>query len=743
MERHNKTESYTAGVDQRIPLRTVQEAGADSRKPGPAVRECVSACFFCACYCGVIISLDKDDRIVKVVGDKKNPNSKGFICNKGVNMHTHLDNSQRLDKPLKRIDGKLQEISWEAAILGIGEKLKDIRERHSPRSIGMCFGGAENNTLAQFHGSLMLAGLGSRSMYSPVGIEFMSKWQVNEKMFGVLHMNGHPDFNRAEYIILMGGNPLASAPIEGPDLKRASKDPRRSLVVIDPRRTETAALADQHLMIRPSTDIFFLLAMLRVIINKGLYDQAHVDQYCTGFDAVKAAVQPFDLKHAEQMTAIPAASIERIAVDYASTDKALLFYHMGLVANRHSTLVSWVVQVIKVICNKKGREGTTLISPQFVDFNKLSGLMERGEKYRSRLRPQYEEVGNNLPVSIVPEEILTPGEGQVRAMIVSGCNPLKGFGNSAEMERAFDDLELLVSIDPFLTEVGRRADYVLPAACFQEQDNISFPGSWIFKHSFYQYLQKIREPRGDSWPEWKIYRRLLQATGPHGIDQKISSGVFTLIEKCYQWLGKGEQFEQPEWVVRIMAYFSGSSWKELQENPHGFIHQRETPYEYLQELGTDDKKVQLAVPEYIASLTALRNESLYTCKDFPLLLQTTCRTKANSNTMYHNKAWQKKNFDANRLLVHRSVVEPLGIDDGGEVNLVSETGSAIVKIEVSEDLMPQAIFLSHGWGLMSRDRSSKELEKGVSAGQFISHREGDEFTGMPFMNGVPCRLERV
>lgn len=710
---------------------------------GKAVKEKVSACFFCTAYCGVIISLDENDKIVKVVGDKNNPNTKGFICNKGVNLHTSLDSPHRLTHPLKRVDGKLVQVPWSQALQEIGDNLKQIRKKHSARAIALAIGGSENHTLEAVSGVMMLNALGSRNFYNPSGLEFLGRWTAAKKMYGVNVMDGHPDFEHSHYIVIVGGNPLVSCPPHGPVLKKAAKAANRTLVVVDPRRTETAAIADQHLGIRPSTDIYFLLCLLNTIIREELYDKEHVANHSVGLDQLKTTVADFTPEAVAAITGLDGEQIEKIAIDFAKADSAVLYYHMGVIANHHGTLVSWAVQCIKFITNNKGRRGGSLINPLILDMNKLEKMSDRVEKYRSRIVPRFQEIGSSLPTLFLADEILTPGEGQIRAMIVSGCNPLKAYGRCDEMEKAFDDLELIVSIDPFLTEVGRKADYVLPSCGFQEQENLSFPHSWIFKSPFTQLLHKVREPLGDSWPEWKIYQGILKHTGAQGLENHITQGLFSLMALVHKLTKKQGEFNQQQAMIKLIARFSDTSWQELNDKPHGFNINRDKAYNYLDNLETSDKKVHLAVSEFIQKASTLMSQPPRVNSDFPLLLSTSCRSKGNSNTMFHNNSWQKKNGDASQLVVHPADVSELDIKDQDKVKLLSQEVEDIVTISLSEDVTPGSIHLTQGWGLLSRDPSNNKTNGGISAGKFVPGKEYEALTGMPLLSGIPCRIERL
>ncbi len=710
----------------------------DATKSTKTTRECVSACFFCGSHCGAILTLDQNDRILKVVGDKRNPHSKGYLCSKGVGMRDVLDSPHRLTQPLKRIDGKLEEIPWEQAFREIGAELARIRREHAARSIGFALGGSMHTNLQALAGFLMLKGLGTRTAYGPPGLEFSGRYLVNQELYGSIHMDGHPDYEHTKYAIIMGSNPCVSKPIEARKLKALGEDPGRSLVVVDPRRSETAALADIHAQLRPSTDIYLLLAMLNLIISEELYDKDHVAKHSVGFEEIWPRVQRFTPRFVARATGLQEEVIAQIARGFGAAESAVLFYEMGVAANRHSTLASWAVQTLLFITNNIDKRGGSIIKPNPIDFDDPS------EPGKSRVRASgHDEIGGFLPATTLQDDILMPGPGRIRAMIVSGSNPVRGFTNAEKMDRAFADLELVVSIDPFLTEVGRVADYVLPACCFQEQENISFAIQWMYETPRIQLVQKIRDPLGDSLPEWEIYRGIMKYAGRKHVSYYLAQAAFGAFAWAQRLRRRPGGSNQQEALAKLIARLSGTNWGELERNPHGFDRSYKKPYHYLENLRTEDKKVHLAVPKLLAGIERLPERPSHTDARHPLVLCTTCRTPANVNTLMRDETWQRRNQNENALIVHPKDTSPLGVSDGDTVRLFTRTNDAEVKIRISEDARPGSVFLSHGWGLKSRDKNSEAMLGGVAASTFLPDDEGDEFTGLPFFNGVPCRIEKV
>lgn len=713
-----------------------------ARSNKPAVKEKISACFLCAGYCGVVLSLDEDDHVVKVVGDKNNPNTKGFICNKGVNLYASLDSPFRLTKPLKRIEGELRPVTWDDALNDIAARLRKIRKENGARSIGMAFGGSECQSPAMLSATMLMYGLGSRSIYSPAGLEFLARFLVAENMYGHAMMDGHPDFENTQYCIIVGSNPLVSCPPKGPMLKAMSSDAERTLVVVDPRRSETAEIADKYFPINPSADVYFLFAILNILVGEGLYDKSHVEKHSRGIEELAGLISVFTPEVAERFCGIKTADIETTAREFAAADSGLVYYHMGVIANHHATLVAWAVQTIKFITNNKGRKGGSLTNPTLVDMNKLQQLMPDEARYSSRTQPGLGEIGGCLPTTILADEILTPGSGQIKAMIVASCNPLRGYGEGGRMEQAFDGLELLVSIDPFLTEVGRKADFVLPSCAYWEQENIAFAHPWMFKTPFLQLAKPVRAPRGDSWPEWKIYRELLHRAGPIGLSHRVMHWTFYCFEKIHRLRRKPGVFNRQTATLKLLARFGSIDWQDLENKPHGYNAQRKQ-YDYLANIGTKDGRVALAIPEFIAELQKLPLVTLNPDREYPLRLSTVCRSRSNTNTMFHNALWQAKHTRDGDLKIHPDTAAKLAMKDGDEAHLQTASHRSRVSIHITDVALPGSAHLSHGWGLMSRKLGSDEQTLGVEAGRFASQDEYDALTGMPVLTGIPCRLDPV
>ncbi len=641
------------------------------------------------------------------------------------------------------MNDRLVEVSWDEALDGVAQGLLRVRERCGARSLGLALGGSGHPTAQVMLAFQLARSMGSRNLYSPVGLELSSKYLANQKLYGCSQMEGYPDFENSRTLVLIGANPLLSGPLHTKSLREAGKDPSRTLVVVDPRLTETGRLADMHLPIRPSTDIYFILSILQVITSESLYDQRMVRDHSRGLEQVKAAVAPFTPEVAARITGIGKKEILEVARGFATRGPSILFYDMGVVANRHSTLIAWAVQTIMFITGNAGRKGGTLLTPTLLNFNKSEKMAFGGDTYTSRMR-NYPEVCGFMPVTVLQDEILTPGPGQIRAMIVTGCNPLRAYTNSGKMEKAFRELEVLVSIDPFLMEVGRMAHYVLPVCSFHEQDNISFGFHGMFAERFVQLTKKVRDPIGQSRPEWMIYRDIGKRMGLTYMDAPPIHYGFEIAEKIRSLLGRPGELDRQEVFFRLLARAGRTSFAELEANPHGLILTKGKPVEFINEIRTPDKKAHLNVPEFLAAVRQLDLKPPRKDPRYPFILSTTCRTPANVNTLCRNEPWIKKNMSENSLVMHPEDAGSLGIGEGEQARLTSQVGKAAVPVSFSPDVMRGTVYLSHGWGLYSRDPGDgSDRVHGTPASLFVPDEDADAFTGLPFYSGVPCKVEKI
>lgn len=349
-----------------------------------------------------------------------------------------------------------------------------------------------------------------------------------------------------------------------------------------------------------------------------------------------------------------------------------------------------------------------------------------------------------MPVTVLQDEILTPGPGQIRAMVVAGCNPILAYTNMHKMAKAFESLELLVSVDPFLTEVGRRAHYVLPTCSYYEQENISFGFHEMYPTRFVQLTRRVREPLGQSRPEWRIFRDLSKRMGVSFMNNPLAHYGLAGAEWVHRLRRQPGEFDCQQAIFKALARLGKTSWAELEAHPHGPSLDNGRSRDMMAEVRTPGKKARLNARELVQAMKGLPLPPPARVDQYPLLLATTCRTWANLNTMYRDEDWLRRNTPENRLTMNPQDAAELGLAEGEAALLNTRTGEDRVVVALSADASPGCVFLSHGWGLDSRDpREASGGKRGVAACAFLSDEEADEFSGMPFYSGVPCRVRKA
>ncbi|MGH8999371.1 MAG: molybdopterin-dependent oxidoreductase, partial [Acidimicrobiia bacterium] len=472
-----------------------------------------TACILCECNCGIEVRLGDDGRrFERIRGDKAHPASQGYTCEKALRLdHYQNGRAGRILHPLRReADGRFTEIDWDTAISEVAQRLGAVRDAHGGEAIFYYGGGGQGNHLGGAHASATLRALGSRYRSSALAQEKTGEFWVNRQMLGAMV---RADFEHCEVGIFVGKNPWQShsIPRARTTLKEISRDPERCLVVIDPRRTETAELADIHLAVRPGTDAWLLAALAAVLVQEGLVAKEWLAEHATDVDETATALAvvpvPEYCRRAGVDEALVRHTARRVA---AATGGVAVFEDLGVQMNRHSTLVSWLEKVVWVLTGNFGRLGTAYVPSHLVDIT-------RGGKTGGRRSPVAGArlISGLVPCNVIAEEILTDHPQRYRAMLVESANPAHSLADSPRMREALAALDTLVVIDVAMTETARLAHYVLPALTQYEKWEATF-----FNFEFPRNVFHLRRPVLDApdgpLPEPEIHARLVEALGELG-----------------------------------------------------------------------------------------------------------------------------------------------------------------------------------------------------------------------------------
>ncbi len=739
-----------------------------------------TGCVLCAQNCGLEV-LVENNRIVKVRGDKSNVRSEGYVCRKGANIAHHEHHAQRLTHPLKKINGKFERINWDQAIDEIAVKLKSIVDEHGPRSLAYMGGGGQGCHFEAAFGVRLLRGMGSKYHYSAIAQELTGIFWAYGRAVGRQYLFAVPDEKQSDMIVAVGWNGMQShqMPQAPRVLQHFSRDPDKLLVVIDPRRSETARIADIHLAIRPGTDALLTRAMIAIILQEGWHNNEYIRDHVSGFDMVEPWFKDFDARAAVRVCELDYDTVKEVCRQFASR-RSCMHPDLGVYMNRHSTVTTYLEIIMLAVCGRIGTPGGNVIPGQLMPIGAHTD--ERDPKNWKTVTTGFPALMGYHPPNVMPEEILSDNPQRLRAVLCCQSNPLRSYADTTEYEKAFNRLDLLVTADLAMTETAALAHYVLPArSAYESWDSTFF--AWTYPEIFFQMRRPIIEPEGEPLEVGEIMTRLADKLGiiPAVPDSLVEAAKgdrmafgaelmkyaqqepnalknmqFVLAKTLGKALGsvnlaalwgllitspKGFQ-EKAERVGFKPGFTIGEDiFKALLDHPEGLWIGRSDPENNLSELRTDDRRVQVYIPEledWIKGITAESEEAaLKGDGRYPLILNAGRHMSMNANTLMRDPAWNEGKR-ACTLAMNPVDAEKLGFRDGQMVRITTEAASAEIEIEVTEDARSGQVIIPHGFGL---DFNGNVY--GVNVNRLTKNTHRDAFAGTPLHRYVPCRVDAV
>lgn len=707
-------------------------------------------CNLCEAMCGVVIE-HQGDEIFSIRGDEEDPFSRGHICPKAVALADIHKDPDRLKTPLKRTANGWEEISWEDAFDLVGGRLREIREKFGRHSIAVYQG----NPTVHNYGSILFGQLFTRSLHSKNNFSATSVDQLPH-MLSALLLFGHqllmpvPDVDRTDFFLVIGGNPLISngSIMTAPDIKNRLKALRQrggKLVVVDPRRTETAQIADQHLFIRPGSDVLFLASLLNVLFEEGLTRLDRLGSFTVGLEEVRSALLPFTAERCAQATGIPAESVRTLARDFARADRAVCYGRVGASTQEFGGLCGWLLNVVNVVTGNLDREGGSMFTnpaADMVGFGTRIGMEGRFGRYKSRVRG-LPEFSGELPVAALAEDMLMPGPGQIRALVTSAGNPVLSTPNGRKLEGALQELEFMVSIDIYLNETTKHAHVILPPTFALEHDNYELAFHLLSIRNTAKYSPALFPKPENSRHDWEIFLALASRMGP------VQGPLGNLITRAKSLLGhKLGPTTLLDLALRTGPYgdhfnpFSkqGLSLKKLKKHPHGIDLGPLQP-NFPEKLHTSDKKIHLAPKPFLEDLSRA-DETLLQMPSASGLLLIGRRELRSNNSWGHNSLRMVKGKERCTLLMHPEDASMLTLQDGQRVKVSSRVGSVEVPLTVSDEVMPGVVSLPHGWG---HNREGMKLKiasqhPGASINDVTDESRVDLLSGVAALSGTPVTV---
>ena len=735
------------------------------------------SCTLCEATCGIAVSVDGSS-VTDVRGDGLDPFSRGYICPKATALADLHHDPDRLRTPLIR-DGDTgrakdglppgwRPASWDEAFDLVAHRLDGVRRRHGPDAIGVYQGNPTVHNLGLMtYGQVLLRNLGTRNLFSATSIDQLPHMLAALLMFGHQLLMPVPDVDRCDLFVCLGGNPAVSngSIMTAPDIRgrlRAILARGGRVVVLDPRRTETAELAGEHLFIRPGTDAALLLSVVHVLFAENLVRPGRLARFTTGLDAVRAAAAGFPPEATAGLTGVAAGEVRALARALAGTPRAVVYGRVGLCTQEFGGLAAWLVVVVNALTGHLDSPGGAMFTTPAIDPLALASRSGHGGsfgRWRSRVGG-LPEFGGELPVAALAEEIETPGPRRIRALITSAGNPVLSTPNGGRLQRALAGLDLMVAIDPYLNETTRFAHVILPPTGPLERSHYEIPLALYAVRNVAKYAPPVL-PRGpDQRHDWEICIELAsRLLGPRMLRPLARPGWAVLRRLGPEALLALGLLAGPYGLRRLLAGPHGLrrlldrrdagggrhgvlSLRRLRREPHGVDLGPLRP-RLPGRLGTRDGLVHLAPPEYLADLPRLRGR-LGGEPGAGLVLIGRRHLRSN-NSWLHNSARLVKGRPLCTLLMHPADAAARGLADGAPAVLSSRIGSVEVPVEVTDAIMPGVVSLPHGWG---HGRAGTRLSvagahPGVSVNDVTDERFVDVLTGNAAVSGVPVEVFAV
>jgi anaerobic selenocysteine-containing dehydrogenase len=736
-----------------------------------------TACILCECNCGLEVQLGGEGgkHFTRVRGDERHPISRGYACEKPHRLDHYQNATKRLTTPLRRRpDGSFEAIDWDTAICEVAQRLARVRDTFGGESIFYYGGGGQGNHLPGAYATATRRALESRHRSSALAQEKTGEFWVADRMFGSMT---RADFEHCQVALFIGKNPWHShsLPRARVTLKELSKDPSRTLIVIDPRRTETADLADIHLQLRPGTDAFLLSALLKVLHDEGLFATDFLAAHAVGLEPVLEALRAVDVAACARACAVPEPLIRQAARRIGTARSLASFEDLGVQMNRHSTLVSYLHHLLVALTGNLGKPGSHYIPTPMVN---LAG----GASGRKSPVAGAPIISGLVPCNVIADEILTDHPKRYRAMLIEAANPAHSLADSPRFRQALAALDTVVVIDVAMTESARLAHYVLPAATQFEKAEATF-FNFEFPDNAFHLRPRLLNPPDGALPEAEIHARLVEALGvvteadlaPLRAAAAVSPAAYAeafmgqvlgdarLAPQApvllYRTLPLPDAVKEGAVVLGLVlklamtapqplarAGFGGDNpvevagalFEAILSKSSGVVFARDEWSDVLGRIATDDGKVHLALEDLLAAWShAIAEGPPVRDAEYPFILSAGERRSFTANTIIRDPAWRKTDAEG-ALRMCAADADALGVRAGESVRVTTRGGSAVATVAVTDSMQPGHVSLPNGLGL-----SGDGPVAGVAPNELTRAEDRDEFAGTPWHKFVPAKVERA
>jgi anaerobic selenocysteine-containing dehydrogenase len=699
-------------------------------------------CPLCEATCGLVVETEGPS-VTAIRGDEDDPLSRGYLCPKAVALQDLHDDPDRLRQPMRRTPtGDWEPIGWDQAFDEVAARIHAVRARHGRDALAFYLGNPTVHSLgAMTYGQLFMRTVRTKNRFSATSTDQLPHMLAALLMFGHQLALPVPDLDRTDFLLMLGANPLVSngSLMTAPDIKRRLQDLRArggQLVVVDPRRTETAVIADRHLFIRPGTDALLLLALIATIFEHGLAAPGRLAAFTDGLDALRAAARRFPPEEVADLIGIPAGEIRALARSFATAPTAVCYGRVGICTQEFGGLAAWLVNALNIITGNLDRPGGAMFTSPAIDL--VAGAARLGQtgsfaRYHTR-DARLPEFGGELPVSALADEIERPGERQVRALFTSAGNPVLSTPNGARLERALERLELMVAVDLYINETTRHADIILPPTAPLEREHYDLVFNTVAVRNVAKWSPAVFERGPGQRHEWEIYLELTRRFLPDDWKGRLLRPIAGPLGRA---LG-------PRRAVDAMLRLGSRrlSVARLEQHPHGLDLGALEP-RLPARLYTTNQRIRLAPAELVADLDRLARRAGDLRAGGQRLVLIGRRQLRSNNSWMHNSERLVKGKRRCTLLMHPEDAAQRGLAAGQQVRVRSRAGQVIAPLELSDELMPGVVSLPHGWG---HARPGVKLRiasehAGVSVNDLTDEGFVDALSGNAGFSGVAVEVE--
>ena len=689
-------------------------------------------CNLCEAMCGLEITY-KEKKVISIVGDKKDPLSKGFICPKSLALKDLYEDPDRLKTPIKRTENGWQEISWTEAFDEVEIQIKKIQEKYGNNAVATYQGNPNvHNVGSMLYGGPFLKSLKTKQKYSATSADQLPHHIASLKMFGHQMLIPIPDIERTDYLLILGANPGASngSLLTAPGFPKKIKSIQKrggKVINIDPRFTETSKISSQHLYINPGKDALFLLSLLHVIFDQGIEEKTHLSNYLKGLEEIKEIVKEYSPKKTALLIGIDSLEIQKIAKDFMNSKTAVCYGRMGVSTQEYGGICQWLINVLNIVTNNMDKVGGAMFTKPAIDLVYMTGIQGKVgnfDRYRSRVHnlPEY---SGELPVATLADEILTEGEGQIKMFICTAGNPVLSAPNGKKMEKALEKLDFMVSIDIYLNETSKYANIILPTTNGLETLHYDLVFHQLAIRNTAKLSEVLFEKDENQKHDWQILNELTERI----TEKKNSLTPEMMLDNMFQYSPYKE---------------ANLSVNKLKENPNGIDLGSLQPL-LIKRIFTVDKKINVSPKIFIDDLKRLNKELYKDTKEeetkYPFALIGR-RHLRNNNSWMHNSKLLMKGKNRCTVLMSSKDANNLSITDHQKIKIISNVGSIELPVEISDEMKEGVLSIPHGFGHNRNGTKIKLAEEnaGESINDLTDDNKIDKLTGNANFSGTRVKV---